>query len=64
MSRSVRRIKKNNGRKQYLVKWRMSNSVFRTYYLKMGQPFAGSVTEPEIPWLLKLKDRIKLLFTV
>lgn len=64
MSRSVSRIKKNNGRKQFLVKWRMSNSVFRKFYLKMGLPFNGSVAEPKVPWHLKLKDRIKLFFTI
>ncbi len=64
MSRSVSRVKKNNGRKQFLVKWRISNSTFREYYLKMGKPFKGAVKDPEIPGYFKLKDRIKLFFSV
>ncbi|MCB2221461.1 MAG: glycosyltransferase [Bacteroidetes bacterium] len=65
MSKSVSRIKKNNGRKQFLLKWRMSNSAFRRYYLKMGEPFEGPITDqPTIPALKRLKDRIKLFFTI
>jgi len=65
MSKSVSRIKKNNGRKQFLVKWRISNSTFRDYYLRMGEPFLGSLSEPENNLKLNLKilrDRIKLFF--
>jgi glycosyltransferase involved in cell wall biosynthesis len=64
MSKSVSRIKKNNGRKQFLLKWRMSNSAFRQYYLKMGEPFKGPVIDPpSIPVHKILKDKIKLFFT-
>lgn len=66
MSKSVRRIKKNKGRKQFLVKWGMSNSTFRKYYLRMGVPFSGYSSEPEPGWGLRMKrmrDRVKLLFS-
>lgn len=66
ISSSVRRIKKNNGRKQFLKKWGMSNSVFRKHYLRMGTPFAGPLPEPENTLklrFLRFFDRIKLLFT-
>jgi glycosyltransferase involved in cell wall biosynthesis len=65
MSKSVSRIKKNNGRKQFLLKWRMSNSTFRDFYLRMGEPFLGNLAEPESTAQLKirkLRDRIKLFF--
>ena len=67
MSKSVKRIKKNNGRKQFLLKWRMSNSTFRNHYLRMGDKFTGRLAEPEIKGRLRLRllrDRLKLFFTV
>lgn len=66
MSKSVRRIKKNNGRKQFLLKWQMSNSTFRKYYLKLGEQFTGYHNDPEIRgrlWLRLLRDRIKILIS-
>ena len=66
MSQSVRRIKKNNGRKQFLLKWGMSNSTFRDYYLKMGGDFKGYLTEPEMDIKLKarlFRDKLKILFS-
>ena len=65
ISASVRRVKKNNGRRQFLKKWGMSNSVFRKHYLRMGTPFTGPLPEPEDTLklsLLRLRDKIKLLF--
>lgn len=67
ISKSVRRVKKNNGRKQFLKKWEMSNSTFRTEYLQMGKPWEGPLEEPFPTFRLqlkKLKDRVKLLFSV
>lgn len=66
MSKSVKRIKKNNGRKQFLLKWGMSNSTFRKYYLKLGDKFTGYYNEPEVKGKLKLRmlrDRIKILIS-
>lgn len=66
MSKSVRRVKKNNGRKQFLLKWGISNSTFREYYLRMGQPFNGPLADPQISAKLKLRhlrDKIKILFS-
>ena len=66
MSKSVKRIRKNNGRKQFLLKWRISNSTFRKYYLRLGEPFLGYMTEPPLKGSLKfrlLRDRVKLFFS-
>jgi glycosyltransferase involved in cell wall biosynthesis len=66
ISKSVQRVKKNNGRKQFLKKWGMSNSTFRKAYLRMGTPYQGQLDEPENDLKLKLKrikDRIKLIFS-
>lgn len=65
ISKSVQRVKKNNGRKQFLQKWGMSNSTFRTEYLRMGTPYHGPLKEPaDSPGykMKKLKDRVKLFF--
>ncbi len=67
ISKSVKRVKKNNGRKQFLKKWGISNSTFRTEYLRMGSVFNGSLNEPEDGVKLKiknLKDRMKLILSV
>lgn len=40
-SRSTSRVKKNDGNKQFLLKWGLSKSTFFDFYLKMGQPFSG-----------------------
>lgn len=65
ISKSVRRIKKNNGRKQFLKKWGISNSTFRKYYLRMGTSFKGELSEPEATPAFRirlLRDKLKLLF--
>ena len=62
ISRSVRRVKKNEGRKQFLKKWGVSNSTFRRYYLHMGEHFQGYLQEPEKNAEFKLRllrDRLK-----
>jgi glycosyltransferase involved in cell wall biosynthesis len=64
ISRSVRRVKKNEGRKQFLKKWGISNSTFRRFYLHMGEPFQGYLKEPQKNTEFKLRlfrDRLKRL---
>ncbi len=63
ISKSVKRVKKNNGRKQFLEKWGMSNSLFRTEYLRMGTRFEGPLNEPDDSaglTLKRIKDKLKL----
>ena len=66
ISKSVRRVRKNNGRRQFLKKWGMSNSTFRTEYLRMGNPWEGPLEEPKLSAGLRIKrikERAKLLFS-
>ena len=50
-SKSTLRIKKNNGRKQFLMKWGINQSAFSKYYIRRGTPYTGSLTEPgNMPW--------------
>lgn len=59
-TKSTGRIKKNNGRKQFLLKWGISNSAFNNYFIHKGQPFIGILNEPS-PSLLR-KEKIKRWF--
>lgn len=51
-SKSIHRIVKNNGRKQFLMKWGMNQSTFNKYFLRRGTPFKGPLDEPD-PSLFK-----------
>lgn len=64
-SRSTARVKKNDGNKQFLLKWGLSKSTFFDLYLRLGQPFAGYTAEPNINgFRLKLfRDQLKKLFS-
>ncbi|MCS6824317.1 MAG: glycosyltransferase [Cytophagaceae bacterium] len=61
ISKSTVRVKKNNGRKQFLLKWGMSSSTFTKYYLRLGQPYERPCTTPDSTgfkrklWIDKLK---------
>ncbi len=50
-SKSTLRIKKNNGRKQFLMKWGINQSTFNKFYIRRGTPFTGPLSTPEdMPW--------------
>lgn len=53
-AKSTQRIVKNNGRKQFLMKWGINQSTFNTHYLKRGTPYTGPLTEPN-PATLKFE---------
>ena len=52
-AKSTGRIKKNNGRLQFMKKWGIPASFFYKNYLAMGEPYAGERTEPEVNFELK-----------
>ena len=61
--KSTGKVKKNDGGRQFLMKWGMRQSVFDRYYLRRGQPAQGlTLSEPEdtreLRWQL-LRSRIK-----
>ncbi len=50
-SKSTLRVKKNNGRKQFLMKWGINQSAFSKYYIRRGTPYTGPLqTPPDMPW--------------
>jgi GT2 family glycosyltransferase len=65
-SKSTSRVKKNNGNKQFLLKWGFSISTLFKYYLRIGQKFSGPTAEPNANEVrIKLgRDRLKKLFSV
>lgn len=46
-SKSTLRIKKNNGRKQFLMKWGINQSTFNKYYIRRGTLYTGPLAEPD-----------------
>jgi GT2 family glycosyltransferase len=61
-SKTTGRIVRNNGNRQFLVKWNISISTLYKYYLKMGTPFEGEVKGPSmsIAFVLRsLRDGVK-----
>jgi glycosyltransferase involved in cell wall biosynthesis len=65
-SKSTARVKKNDGNKQFLLKWGFSKSTLFEYYLRLGQKFTGPTPEPnEQEFKTKLsRDKWKRLFSV
>lgn len=66
ISKSVSRIKKNDGYLQFLRKWGMTSSTFFHFYLRLGEKFNGYTKEPENSLALNrrlLKDKIKRTYT-
>jgi glycosyltransferase involved in cell wall biosynthesis len=46
-AKSTHRIVKNDGRKQFLMKWGINQSTFNKHYLKRGTTFTGPLQEPD-----------------
>jgi GT2 family glycosyltransferase len=64
-SRTTARVKKNNGKKQFVKKWGMNISTFYKYYVHMGEPFIGYIDDSNAFKNAKFKifiDRLKALF--
>jgi glycosyltransferase involved in cell wall biosynthesis len=66
--KSTGKVVKNDGRRQFLHKWGMTQATFDRYYLRRGQPSGGplAVPEPEQTSRLKralFKSRIKRVFS-
>ena len=64
--KSTGKVVKNDGRRQFLDKWGMTQSTFDRYYLRRGQPLAGdALPEPEDSPALRralLKSRLRKRF--
>ncbi len=56
--KSTGRVKKNNGRKQFYLKWGIPSSFFYKKYLQLGKAYNGALTEPLQDFSFK-KARLK-----
>jgi glycosyltransferase involved in cell wall biosynthesis len=65
ISKSVSRVKKNNGYMQFLQKWGLASSTFFKYYLRLGSPFSGYTEEPDEQQMgtKKFKDKLKRAYS-
>ena len=61
MSKSTVRIKKNDGKKQFLKKWGFSASYFMREILNRGEIFKGPLPDKEFK--IPFKDKMKKLFS-
>ena len=59
-AKSTLRVKKNNGRKQFLWKWGLKQSSFHKYFTRRGEPYTGPATLPS-PHVLQREMRIAWL---
>ncbi|MBR6021306.1 MAG: glycosyltransferase family 2 protein, partial [Kiritimatiellae bacterium] len=64
VSKTLSRLKPNDGRRQFLRKWGISAKVFQNWYLRLGEDFEGALEEPEGMGfrLAKAKNRMELVF--
>lgn len=47
MSKSTLKVRKNDGKRQFLAKWGLTSGDFGRLYLRRGQPWAGPCPEPD-----------------
>jgi len=59
-TKSTGRIKKNNGSRQFLLKWGVNASMFNKHFIRKGQPFIGILPAPAAAALRK--DKLKTWF--
>jgi glycosyltransferase involved in cell wall biosynthesis len=45
-TKSTSRIKKNNGRRQFLFKWGINQSTFHKHFIRRGTAYSGPLSEP------------------
>jgi len=63
-SKSTKRIKKNNGRKTFLLKWGISSRTFTNAYLKIGEPFSRNLQIPVLSKKALFINRIKRIISL
>ena len=61
---SVKKVRKNKGYYQFISKWKMTQGTFGKYYLKRGQPYQGTLEDPLVPYLVKVKSGFKQFLSI
>jgi len=62
-SKSVKRVKRNNGYYQFISKWRLTAGTFSKYYLHIGTPFSGACVQQNIPFFVRIKNKWKYIIS-
>jgi glycosyltransferase involved in cell wall biosynthesis len=60
-SKSTDRVKQNNGRKAFLLKWGYTSRIFTERYLKRGKDFSGNISIPELDKITLIINKLKRL---
>lgn len=55
---STGKVKRNDGRSEFMLKWGISANTFFKNYLKIGTTFNGYLDDPKEDWILQMKKRI------
>ncbi len=58
-SKSTKRVKKNNGRKTFLLKWGITPNTFTKEYLKLGERFSSNISASVLDKKTLLLNKIK-----
>ena len=58
-SKSTKRVKKNNGRKTFLLKWGITPNTFTKEYLKLGERFSSNIPTPVLDKKTLFLNKIK-----
>jgi hypothetical protein len=62
-TKSTGKVVKNDGPRQFLEKWKITQGSFGKYYLRRGKAWKGKLQEPSIGiQFAKIKSRLKLMF--
>ena len=62
-SKSLKRVKRNNGYYQFISKWRMTSGTFTRYYMQFGEPYNGLCVPKPIPFFIRVKNRFKYIIS-
>jgi len=62
-TKSTNRIKKNNGKRTFLLKWGITPRTFTEKYLRRGKRFSGNVVLPELERKTRLINKIKQILS-
>lgn len=60
-SKSTKRVKINNGHRDFILKWGITSSTFTKKYLKRGQKFTGPLPEIVPSTSVKIKNKLKYI---
>lgn len=64
-AKSTGKVQKNDGRKQFLMKWGITQSTFTKYFLRRGSAWEGPLDDPRMSFGLlygRLKSMVKKMF--